>query len=248
MIGHFFNVFLPGSVGGDVVRAYYVARSTTGRRTEAVTTILIDRLIGLISLLALASTIMIVRFRFFADHPRTKLAMILIGALVVATVAGLFTVFRRNLLEQFALFRRLEQRTSLGRVLGRVYNAFHLCLNHRGLLTRTMLLSLANHVSIVGCVFLIGEALELGLSFAAYLTVFPLINAVASIPVTPGGLGTREAATIYLLHVFGVPDAQAITLSLLAYAVFVAWSVAGGIIYATSGRPGALAGPATPAP
>src|SRR5687768_3319226 len=54
IIGHFFNSFLLGSVGGDVLKAYYVARETHHKKTEAVVTVVVDRIIGLSSLLVFA--------------------------------------------------------------------------------------------------------------------------------------------------------------------------------------------------
>jgi uncharacterized membrane protein YbhN (UPF0104 family) len=79
---------------------------------------------------------------------------------------------------------------------------------------------------------LLGIALEIPLAFTDYLVVFPVINAVAAIPVTPGGLGTREGMAIFLLHVLGVQATDAITLSLLLYASVLAWSLVGGGVYA----------------
>ena len=53
-MAQFFNAFLLGSTGGDLLKAYYAARETHHRKTEAVVTVLVDRLIGLFSMLALA--------------------------------------------------------------------------------------------------------------------------------------------------------------------------------------------------
>jgi uncharacterized protein (TIRG00374 family) len=43
MIGNFFNTFMPGSVGGDLIKAWYIAGKQPGKRTEAVFTVLLDR-------------------------------------------------------------------------------------------------------------------------------------------------------------------------------------------------------------
>jgi uncharacterized membrane protein YbhN (UPF0104 family) len=74
------------------------------------------------------------------------------------------------------------------------------------------------------------------LPFVDFLTAFPVINAVAAIPLTPGGLGTREAtAKAVLNHVFGVAEADALLLSLLVYGSVLVWSLFGGIVYMASG-------------
>ena len=47
LIGCFYNAFLPGSVGGDLMKAYYIQRDTPDKRAAAVATVLADRLVGL---------------------------------------------------------------------------------------------------------------------------------------------------------------------------------------------------------
>src|SRR5207237_4102800 len=52
-IGMYFNLFLPTSVGGDVVRAWYLD-SGSGRKLSAFLSVFVDRFSGLLVLLALA--------------------------------------------------------------------------------------------------------------------------------------------------------------------------------------------------
>jgi uncharacterized membrane protein YbhN (UPF0104 family) len=63
------------------------------------------------------------------------------------------------------------------------------------------------------------------------VTVFPVINAIAALPITPGGLGTRESASLYILAVFGVAAPQAVTISLFIYSEVLIWSLVGGVVY-----------------
>lgn len=230
-LGHFFNSFLFGVTGGDFVKAYFVYREAPNKKTEAVSTVFLDRVIGLLALILLVVIIMAVRLPFFLAYKETRLALVLNVILLIAVTGGLFIIFRQNLFERWAFFRRLEQKTSLGQIVGRVYNAFHLCFNHPTLLFKTVVLSLGNHIWFIICIFFLGMALEIHLPLADYITVFLIINAVAAIPLTPGGLGTREAATIFLLGVFNVPQTRALSLSLLIYVTIMAWSLVGGIIY-----------------
>jgi len=259
LIGHFFNAFMFGAIGGDIIKVFFVAKAIPHKRTEAVTTVFIDRLVGMLALVALAVTVVAIRYRFFLSYPETKAVMVFMIAVLLATVGGLFVVFRRNVFEHWAFFRKLEERTALGKIISKVYNAFHDCFTHRGLLTRTLALSLVNHVMLVLAAFLLGLGLNIrtvvppaestgGLApsvpfccctslaseFANYLTVFPIVNGVAAIPATPGGLGTREYAAKFLLGVpeFNVPETRSVPLSLLLYATTLFWSLVGGLVYA----------------
>ncbi len=256
-IGHFFNAFMFGAVGGDLVKVFFVAKAIPHKRTEAVTTVFIDRLVGLLALVALAAIVVLCRYHFFMRYPETRTVMVFMIGVMLATVVGLFIVFRRNVFEHWSLFRRLEERTSLGKMISRVYSAFHDTFNHRGLLVRTLSLSAINHIMLVVAAFLLGlglnvrtvqsttatpegaeadipQPVNLVAEFGNYLTVFPVINGVAAIPATPGGLGTREYAAQFMLGIpeFGVPPTRAIPLSLLLYGATLFWSLVGGAVYA----------------
>ncbi len=252
LVGQFFNAFMFGAVGGDAVKALYVAGVFPQRRTESVTTIFIDRIIGMLALVALATAILLVRMPFFLRYPETRIVCYGLMATLMAVTLLLVAAFRRNVFEHFAFFRRLEETTSLGATLSRIYRAFHGCLTHPGLLTRTLLLSLINHLLFIVAAYLLGTGLQIQTiqpaearqnsairpfaEFGTYLTVFPVINGIATLPATPGGLGTRETATKFLLGVpeFGVQPSRAVTLSLLLYAITLFWSLVGGVVYTIS--------------
>ncbi len=230
-IGHYFNAFMPGAVGGDLVKVYYVVKETHHKRTEAVSTVFLDRIIGLLALIPLCTVVMLVSLDFFLSYPETKVAFLFNCALLVGAVVGLFVVFRQNLFEKWSVFRRLEEKTALGKIIGKVYGAFHICFRRPTVLIKAGLLSVTNHVLLVCAAFLLGRALEIPLGFGPYITVFPIINAVAAIPATPGGLGTREVAAKFLLGAVGITAVKAVPLSLLLYSAMLIWSAFGGIVY-----------------
>lgn len=231
LVGHFFNAFLLGAVGGDVAKAVYVARETHHKRAEAVFTVFTDRIVGLIALMGLTVVIMVTRIRFFLQYEQMRVALLVNLVILFGTVAGLILVLGRDRLERWGPFRRLEAHTKLGDAIGRAYRSFQFCLRHRRLLIRTLILSLLNHVYIIVSAYYIALALGLNISFLDCLTIFPVINAISSLPITPSGLGTREKAAIFLLGAIGVPDTAAVTLSLLLYAVLMFWSLVGGVVY-----------------
>jgi hypothetical protein len=55
LVGYFYSQFLPGSIAGDFVKAYSIAKEQPGRKAAAVATVVIDRLFGLFGLLLLAA-------------------------------------------------------------------------------------------------------------------------------------------------------------------------------------------------
>ncbi len=230
-IGHFFNSFLFGVTGGDLVKAYFAARETRHKKAEAVSTILIDRVIGLLALIALVVVVMIARLPFFLAQRETRAALAFFFAMFVGAAVGIFLVFRQDLFARWPLLARLRDTTSVGAVLGRMYRAFQIVLTHPSTLWMTLGLSLANHLALVATAAMLGRAMDLQLRFLDYLTILPLVNAVAAVPLTPGGLGTREAAAKILFGVVGVPASRAVLLSLLMYGMVLFWSLVGGLIY-----------------
>jgi uncharacterized protein (TIRG00374 family) len=231
LIGQFFNAFMLGATGGDLMKAYYAARETRHKRTECVMSILVERAIGTVALVGLAFLVMLLNLRLYLGHHEMRVAMLFVVILLVGTGVALLVVIQKDVFEHWPLFRRLEERTRLGAELAKAYDSTRFCMSHGRLMAQTLGLSLANHVGLVAAVFLLGLAMELPLSFAEFLSVFLVINAVASLPITPSGLGTRESAGIFLLGVLGVHPAQAVSLTLLLYGLIVTWSLIGGVVY-----------------
>jgi len=230
-IGLFFSSFMPGSTSGDIIKAIYVAREVPDKKTEVVSTVFIDRIIGLVGLLILAVVTMIFRFQFFLSYPQTRIALGFNITLLLGSIVGFFVIFRHNILEKWSFFSRMEGQTRLGKIITKAYSAFHACINHPGVLWKTIAISTVNHVVFILCSVLLGTSLGINMSVLDYLTVFPVINAFASIPFTPGGLGMREGAAIFLLGALNVSTSNALAVSLLIYTSTLFWSLIGGIIY-----------------
>ena len=105
------------------------------------------------------------------------------------------------------------------------------CEHNPVVLLQTMTLSLINHMTLVVSTSLLGYALGIDIPFVDYVTTIPIVNAIAAIPLTPGGLGTRETTAKFLLGVLGVQSSRAVLLSLLLYGSQMFWSLVGGIVY-----------------
>ena len=231
MIGQFFSSFMPGGTSGDIFKAVYIARESKDKKTEAVATVLIDRIIGLLALILLTSIITVARLDFFLSNPKTKGVMIFNVILLAGMVAGMALVFGQNMFEKIPFFKKLEEKTSLGKIIAKLYSAFHVCIKKPAVLFKTIGLSLLNHIIFIFCAVCFGKSIGVNLSVMDYLTVFPIINAIAAIPATPGGLGTREVAAVFMLGLLGVAQPLAFSISILVYITTIFWSAIGGVVY-----------------
>jgi hypothetical protein len=99
--------------------------------------------------------------------------------------------------------------------------------------------------------WLIGRALGLGLPVSVYFFVIPLATVVMLVPISINGIGIREGIFALLLGGYGVAQADAVALSLLAFATFFTHGVLGGLVFAfTRAKPAELSAEAfaDPAP
>ncbi len=230
-IGHFFNAFMFGATGGDVVKAFYTARETGHKKTEAVSTVFIDRLIGLIALVSLTLGVMLIRFRFYLSTPETKYVFFFLCTVSGIGLGGFLTmVFTRGLLEKIGFFNLLSS-SKVGAAMLKAYTALYDSLTQTGLFVKTFGMSLLNHVMLLVAMYLLGRAVLADLSFVDALSLGPTINAIGSIPATPGGLGLREYAAVTYFGVIGIAATKALTISLLVYATMLFWSIVGGFVF-----------------
>ena len=233
-IGLFFNSFMIGPTGGDLIKAYYTARETHHKKTEAVTTILIDRIIGLLVVALVVATVILFRWNFYMANPATRaFAWPALIACAILLVGGL-VAFSIHIFEVFPWLKTLNKIPLIGKLMDtveRAYNAFYVCRANPRLLLVLALQSLAIQLLFVCVVWCVGKALSLELPFLAYLSFAPLVGLISAIPITPGGIGIREGASIKLWSVMGVPDEKAFLLAFIPYIFLVIWGLPGGILF-----------------
>src|SRR5437879_4128379 len=91
LIGMFYNQFLPGGTGGDIIKSYYLLKETPDRKAGALLAVVFDRFIGLVALVAITATLITLRYDFLSQKPETRnllwLLLILLGASITFLVA-----------------------------------------------------------------------------------------------------------------------------------------------------------------
>ncbi len=119
MIGQFFSIVMPGSVGGDLIKAVYVARSYPTQRTSVVASILLDRVLGFLTLMGFASFFFVLSF----DTSHLSPSLQSFGTLLAA---GTLTLFLIVLLPARALkfLERLNSKSSFLERVAKTLKAF----------------------------------------------------------------------------------------------------------------------------
>jgi uncharacterized membrane protein YbhN (UPF0104 family) len=228
LVGGFFNVILPTGFGGDVVRAAELAQDS-GQPTRVVNSVLVDRYLGIMVLLAMG----------LLAAPLRPGAASLLTAAPVALMAALFAggLAAGWLLRQPWLAELARRPGLFGRSLKRLRGdalADAFTVYDRRALSRGLLASLTFNLLQIGWNVAIGWGLGLRLPLVVYLVCVPL-TAIALLLPAFGGLGVRELTYVGLFAQAGAPPATALALSLGVYIITVATGLVGGVIYLTGG-------------
>ncbi len=233
LVGNFFNAVLPSGFGGDVVRVVELAQQN--RQSAAVGTVIVDRLTGILSLMALGLAVL----------PFTQgLAPWLVWMFVVIAIVGLFggaLLLEGRLLRRITarlLQARLPQALSLAGQgkLADIYAAVS-GSGARAIWQALALSTLFNLVNIA-IYWLCGLAVGIDVSLGFYFVFVPLLSLTLLVPISVGGLGARDWVAQPLFGSVGVPDAVAAGMTLLVYAVTLAVGLIGLTIYLVEGLAG----------
>jgi uncharacterized protein (TIRG00374 family) len=232
-VAQFFNAFLLGSTGGDVIKALYAARETHHKKTEAVVTVFVDRLLGLWAMLLFAALMMIPNAALLSRHQELGAPALLILMMLGGATAVLGVAFWAGLSKRFPRARQWLRKFPKGELLERSLDSCRHFGKSKGFLGRAIGLSLLVNVVCVLQMMLLSFGMGASVSSSAWLVIVPMIFCISALPITPSGLGVRENLFVLMLAVpeIGVPKTVALSLSLLAYAGSLFWSLAGGIVY-----------------
>lgn len=233
LVAHFFNSFLLGSTGGDLLKAYYAARETRHKKAEAVVTVAVDRLIGLTAMLLFAGVMMGLNHRLVLAHGRLAAVAWLIFAMLAGCAALAGLAFWGGVSKAFPQARAWLRRLPKGELLEQALDASRRFGQRPGFLAGALALSMAINAACVLQVMTLAAGLGLKIPALDLFVIVPVVVCIAALPITPSGLGLRENLYVLMLTVPGlnVGATQALSLSLLAYAGSLLWSVAGGAVY-----------------
>ncbi len=237
-VGMFFNLLLPTSVGGDVVRAWYLARHgeptmAEGRGVAAFVSVLADRLSGLAVLLVIACVAAAVCPvpAWMAGTVWALAGGAVLGLTVLAAI-GAWQPERANAQDHPGSKAFVERLRSLARSLARTPALYR---RHPRPLVAATLLSVVVQAGNVLIVWLIGAALDAPVPASFYWVLVPLVSLLTLVPISVNGMGVREGAVVLLLGQVGVSSGTALSLAFLWFAVGAAASL-GGVVFYVWGR------------
>lgn len=216
-VGHYYNL-LPGGVAGDFVRASRVAGNVGGLPTS-LAVLFVDRVCGLLGLAAIA----LVGASLGAHGARSGVDRTVALAIVAASATGSFVLVA-------ALFGgKLAGRLSRLPIVGPALASIRRPTRPRDLVLATLLSVGTQGATIASMLFMVAAASPT-LQLATALQVAPLVVLLLFVPLTPGGVGQREAIFIELWGRAGVAAVDALAASLAYFAIGIVIALAGGAV------------------
>ncbi|MFW6170589.1 MAG: lysylphosphatidylglycerol synthase transmembrane domain-containing protein [Planctomycetota bacterium] len=207
-LGYLFNFVSAGAVGGDLFKAFFIARQQPKRRAEAIATVVVDRMVGLYALLLLTSGVILAGNLGQYSPELWTLSCFTLTATGLGGIAVLILLipgFTNGVVSRF-----LRELPRIGQALGRVILAIRIYRQCWRAMLIALLLSIGTHVMLALTLFLTARALYEHIpTLREHLIIVPLSMVAGALPFTPAGFGAFEFALEKLYQI--VPTAENIS-------------------------------------
>lgn len=212
-VGIAFNNILPGSVGGDFIRCFYVMKKFPGKKSGAILSIMLDRVCGLMGIIVIACIVALFSLDTFRHNHNLYYLYIVCASICVT---GLVIFFLSMLLpEKIGLSHWLKERISHWRWFQPVISILEAVRVYRKsklIMLECLIVSVVNQLILLAVILLINSMMGLpDISPFDYMIALAIGQIANLIPLTPGGVGIGEAAfaNIVLMLNPGVTGAYA---------------------------------------
>jgi len=229
--GHFFNLFLPSTIGGDLVRSIYLSLHTKKPR-EIVATVLLDRFSGYIGLVIVALLAVLLGWKLIQEK-----SILLCIAIITAICAALLLILFNPFI--YVKINRLLHSPRAGRIRSYIrdlHREMHIFRHHKDIMMDNLILSLLVQIIWPLVNYIIALSLGIKINIAYFFIFIPIVSAITMLPISIGGLGLRDAMTIYFFTKAGMAKDLAFAMSLLSFSFLSIYGIIGGIIYAFTVR------------
>lgn len=222
----FFNVVLPSTIGGDLVRSLDLSAHTK-KPKEIVATVLLDRLSGYVALVILAVSALILGRRLIQD----TVVFVSIGLLTFLLLLILLVLFNRFVYRKVNQFLESLGTGRIREAIRSLHHQMHIFGAHKAMIVKNLFLSLIVQLTMPLSFYFIGRSLGIHIDLVYFFIFVPIVGAITLLPISIGGLGLRDASTVFFFAKAGVDKDLSFAMSLLSFSFLIFYGVLGGIIY-----------------
>lgn len=234
--GVFFNVFLPSTIGGDFMRSMDLAKHTK-KNDAVIATVFLDRLSGYVGLVFLAVIAAVLGFNLIEDKVVSSFVYFLVFFLGLICVV-LFNNYAYSKINKFLHVPRqnaeklgLSVLEKIREALSNLHREIYYFKHDKKVIFDNLFLSFLIQLLSPVSFYLIGLSLGIKINIVYFFIFLPLIGAITLLPVSIGGLGLRDASTVYFFAKVGVSKDLSFAMSLLSFAFILIFGTIGGLIY-----------------
>jgi len=228
LIGLFFNNVLPSTIGGEMVKAYYLYKDSNGSVT-VFSAVVVDRLFGLVTMLFISISSI-----FFLDIAQgSHKIMGTIVMLTAATITLAVFIFNKKIVDGLCQLHIPFLPAVFLEKIREVYRAMYIYREHKGILGNCIALTVLGQISFIVANFLLATSLSIDIPIGFFFFFVPVLLIMGVAP-SVNGIGVREATFLFYLTEFTTPE-KALALALLTTFFMIFVGILCGIIYAFKG-------------
>lgn len=242
-VGMMMNYVAPGSVGGDLFKAVLLARDHSSRRTIAVATVVLDRILGMLALFMIGALATLLPHDF-PDSPEVQAntAFLWIGTLGGLTGLGVMLL---PAMTNWKWVQRLEHLPLVGRPVGELIHGVKVYQSKPLALFAALGLSLIGHAGLISGFYCCARWVDLPWipNLAEHFYFMPNAELFGVVSMTPAGMGALEWAikkAYVLMNSGAVTEADAgaagFTAAIAFRVISIALAAIGGAYFFTSRR------------
>lgn len=229
LIGMFFNLFLLGSTGGDIIKIFLIMREAPDKKAGALLSVFIDRVVGVLALAAVSTVVILLRWDDLMKHEVTRYGIATAAVILGGSIGFILVAW---LTGRFDLATRLPHWLPVRDKIAEAAGAFVEYARAGKSVGMAFLLSIPAHLLMFSTFWFGAKAFAAGLSLLSIYCVMPIVATVTALPISVGGAGLREGLFIKILgSLYATPEPIATLVSLSGFMMQVFWSLIGGAIY-----------------
>ncbi|MFQ5480323.1 MAG: YbhN family protein [Thermodesulfobacteriota bacterium] len=229
-IGMFFNNFLPTMVGGDIIKGLYLYKESK-KGGVSVASIFMDRYSGFSALIIITAVALLTGYTLIKNTALPGFLLLLVCGYTFASLiiwVGPLHSWAMRIMARIHFY-------GINHKIDALYKTLMGYKGHKDILVKILLISFIVQAGVIVGYYILARDLGIEVPLAYFFFFIPIATVITMLPISLGGLGIREGAFVYLFTMVGATKGQALSLSLIWYAVMVVVSMIGGIAFIRMG-------------
>lgn len=226
----FMGLFIPSGIGVDLLRGYGLSREMTSVNLAA-SSIIIDRIINLISLLIITSLSSLLSYKVI-DNPSIAYGSLFILTCVLIIIFILSKDYSEN------VFDRLNKTTKKNKLLlkiGQLYQSLKEYKQHKKKILFVFILSLITQFFRITIYYFVNISVNAQISYKYCMIFTPIVILIAMLPLSLLGIGLREGSFVYFYTKIGISPSAAFSIPAIVSIMVILSVIPGGLILGIKG-------------